>query len=503
MTINMASAIRIGFATSALCFYLPNAAEATSIVANFAGVNLSQTGPLVGYDYAPPDTDGAIGNNHFVEFVNGGYQVFNRNGTTASALVSDSTFWLNAGISPSLVAQSLSDTRIKFDARSQRWFATEITIDGGGGCCQNNSVLLAVSKSANPLDGWNATSYNVAGSGRFNDYPTLGVDANAVYIGTNDFNAAGNAFIGVTFTSIPKSSLLASTPTTSGMATFSQGNAAMGFTPQGVTNDGTGYTGTKIVAISATNFNQMQITPVNNTGGAGATLGATVTTNIAFDSSPTLARQPDGSRVLDGLDDRFSGTIYQVGNLIYAANAINNQAAGGGGGDTDAVHWLVINATTNAVIQEGLITDGGHDLWQPSIAANAFGDVVIGFNMSGSDLNVSSYAVVGHTVGGVLTFDAPLLLKTSSVDDYTDGFGFPYSRWGDFSTTMVDPTNSKIFWTIQELPFSSTEWGTQISAINLGGVPEPTSWALMLGGFGFVGAALRRRRATARISFGL
>lgn len=28
-----------------------------------------------------------------------------------------------------------------------------------------------------------------------------------------------------------------------------------------------------------------------------------------------------------------------------------------------------------------------------------------------------------------------------------------------------------------------------------GGVPEPASWALMIGGFGFAGAALRRRRA--------
>jgi hypothetical protein len=27
-------------------------------------------------------------------------------------------------------------------------------------------------------------------------------------------------------------------------------------------------------------------------------------------------------------------------------------------------------------------------------------------------------------------------------------------------------------------------------------VPEPATWAMMIGGFGFVGAASRRRRAT-------
>ena len=33
-----------------------------------------------------------------------------------------------------------------------------------------------------------------------------------------------------------------------------------------------------------------------------------------------------------------------------------------------------------------------------------------------------------------------------------------------------------------------------------GGVPEPATWALMLGGFGLAGAALRRRRATAAMA---
>jgi hypothetical protein len=39
------------------------------------------------------------------------------------------------------------------------------------------------------------------------------------------------------------------------------------------------------------------------------------------------------------------------------------------------------------------------------------------------------------------------------------------------------------------------------SGISLSAAPEPASWALMLGGFGLVGAALRRRQRTA-ISFG-
>ncbi len=41
---------------------------------------------------------------------------------------------------------------------------------------------------------------------------------------------------------------------------------------------------------------------------------------------------------------------------------------------------------------------------------------------------------------------------------------------------------------------------TGLSAtFSTGGVPEPATWALMIGGFGLVGAALRRRRATAAV----
>jgi hypothetical protein len=35
---------------------------------------------------------------------------------------------------------------------------------------------------------------------------------------------------------------------------------------------------------------------------------------------------------------------------------------------------------------------------------------------------------------------------------------------------------------------------------NTGAVPEPASWALMLGGFGLVGGAMRSRKAAVRFA---
>jgi hypothetical protein len=48
--------------------------------------------------------------------------------------------------------------------------------------------------------------------------------------------------------------------------------------------------------------------------------------------------------------------------------------------------------------------------------------------------------------------------------------------------------------------YLSTRFGTVFAPEANGAVPEPASWALMLGGFGLVGSALRRRRVAGAIA---
>ncbi len=45
---------------------------------------------------------------------------------------------------------------------------------------------------------------------------------------------------------------------------------------------------------------------------------------------------------------------------------------------------------------------------------------------------------------------------------------------------------------------ASTFTGT--ATFNAGAVPEPASWALMIGGFGLIGSALRRRRTSLQLA---
>ena len=217
-------------------------------------------------------------------------------------------------------------------------------------------------------------------------------------------------------------------------------------------------------------------------GAAGATLSPGTMLTVNSYTDPPLAAQPDGTRVLQTIDDRISANVYQVGNVIYATNAIKV-------GNNAGVHWVKIDEQTNVVIEEGIMSDPNFDFFQPSISANANGDVVISFNRSGfgPDGNISIFAAVGKTVAGVTTFGSPFLLKASTVNNYH----YVNNRWGDYTTTIVDPSDPNVFWTFQEYALANNAWATQITQIL---VPEPDSRVLAALALVVLCYVVRRRR---------
>ena len=429
--------------------------SAQTIIKSFTGLNLTDVIGL-GNGATPPDTMGASGTNQFVEFINGGFAVYSKAGVRQS-MISDSQFWLNAGLSAATIAAGLSDTRISYDAGSGRWFASEDTAENTG-----NKVLLARSDSSNPSGTWKAVTIAVA-SGGF-DFDTLGVDSTGVYIGANIFDSFQN-LIGVSFFSIPKSDLIASTPTLARMTRFDNLNDRVyGFAPQGVCNPSAGSGHGVIIAIDSISFNFFNRTTINNPGAAGATLGTTARISNAYDGGPVPAAQPGGATV-DGGDDRFSAMVRQSGGYIFMANTILQ-------GSRDAAHWLVLNETNNAILGEGVFGDPNYDFCYPSIAVNSKGKFLMAFNRSGSTApagDIGIYGAVGSVNGSTATMGASFLIQTGAVSNFTISFDTtaPPYRWGDYSTTTVDPTDDDLFWTIQEIPASPTSWGTQITLISL------------------------------------
>ena len=405
----------------------------------------------------PPDTMGAVGPNHIVEMINGSFKIYNKTTGAVISSFSLNDFWTSVvGLSiPS--GDRTFDPRIIFDPASGRWFAS--SIDGGA----SNNIYLARSDSGDPLGDWDGVRFaaDTVGDAEFHDYDTLAVDADGVYICTNDFYSIGNE----SCYSIPKADFLQTVPSISRLTRFEATpprlpevigsvQPALDFGP----SDGR-------AALLGVSFEGRLIRgDILGAGGAGASLGAI--TNISgapFTSQAPPARQPSPFTI-ENVSPRIVANVFEQGDKLWAVHAV----AGSFG--NSAIRWYEISEVTNTVLQTGLIQDPNEDYHEPSIAVNDFGNVVIGYTCSGPSLAASSCVSVGETAGGVTAFESPLVLKLGAGPYYETGSG-SRNRWGDYSATVIDPVDPCTFWTFQEFVAVSAiadaggSWGVQITEL--------------------------------------
>lgn len=420
------------------------------------------TGSTYGVDSSarPADGNGAVGPSHFVEFINGRFAVFDKASGNRVQTKTDRAFWTSAGVSLS-ANLSVTDPRIVFDLPSQRWFASQVDFNSNN---QANRFLLAVSASADPTGPWSGFAFLADPvNGSFADFPTLGLDADGVYLSGDMFDGAGNS-LGPSLVAIPKSGLLSTPPSVAGRKSFGILNySTRGYILQPSVSVGGASSDEVVLAVGDLGFDYQAHSTlvsfhVQNAANAGnATLSDPAILSVPPYSVPINPPQPDGSGNLDNGDTRFSATVCRIGDVLYAVHSteMNGRAA---------VQWFIINATNQTVMQNGTITDTNLDLFFPSIAANSTGTVVIGCNGSSSNTFVSSYAVVGEPVNGTLTFGGLMQLKAGTVS-YQDTDASGNSRWGDYSATSLDPSDPNRFWTIQMFPSGPAAWSTQITEL--------------------------------------
>lgn len=512
------SDVQIDAPTSAIPTYNSFTSPAITVGMSFEGTSDYDTRAL-GIGLIPPDTMGAVGTTQYVQLINGSFSVYNKStGLLAAPRITDSAFWTGIG-----GGSTGGDPRILFDSRSSRWLAIGFDSTGAG-------LRIGVSDTDNALGGWKSARIDGFAPG-IADYPTLSMSGNAVLIGTNDFTrvTGGFAFAGTTINVLNYKSVFAvGGPDVSGLkqlttrGPFDTIAKDSGYAIQGVNRDGGGGPAT---VVAASLFFDGEVVTYDIT--AAGTPAATRTAQkylSDFGSSnnytdPNAARQPtlNGSAaVVDALDQRISANAWEMKGKIYFLHTVKPLD-----GNNDVVRIVVLDKATGNVLSETDITDasGNYDFYQGSLAVNSSGQVLVGFNRSGtfatgSDGKISVFARAFITnADGTLTQTAPdVLLKQSLVSDYHNGSAEGQNpvgrqRWGDYSSVTLDPTNKQSFWVTGEFAreYNNTagghpggsgfgRWGTWVAEVTLSGVPEPSSWAMMIAGFGLVGAVMRRRR---------
>lgn len=476
----------------------------------------------LGRNFIPPDTIGAVGGTQYVSTTNGAYAVFDKNTGARLSLASDVNFWAAAG-----QTGTSGDTRVMYNADASRWVMVAFGANA-------KDLQIAVSDTDNALGTWKSTKfegYAGLGFGATADYPTLAMDRNAVYIGTNNFapaTAGGtNSFRGTTTNVIPLNSVFnAVAPTTTGFKQFSTiydsasgTNVDRGFAVQGVNSKTVGTTG-KLIASSLFVSDNVgyKVNGLTNTSAAAATLGATVLTGSADFNSPVAGRQPSvaivaNRNIVAAGDERTSSSAYEVGGKIYVVNTVDPTSDAL---TENRIRVSILDANTFAVLSQTDIGDAGYDYYQGSIGVNAAGKVVVGYNRSGLDVATGNISFMARTFdtaanGSLTATGSELLLKVSLTDDYHNGSVFGLAsvgrqRWGDYSSVSVDPTNDNQFYVIGEYAreynndagghpggTGGSRWSTWVAVIDVAAVvPEPTTYLLMA--MGLVATCFTARR---------
>lgn len=449
--------------------------RAPSLVRRGGAPSVAQTATTPNVDLAtladtsalPPDTMGDIGPTQYLTGLNGRVRSVSKSTGLADGVLN---LDLDVFFSPVLPAGHFtSDPRVRYDRRTQRWFVLIISVG------VPNRYLVATSDTATITGGttwafrqWADTRrQGGVGSGHpcLGDYPSLGLDEDALYIGVNQFCGADLNSLSFDSTSVyvvNKASLLGGSSIQ--VAQFDgvlPGPTSAGvFTPQGVDNfDGNTSTG-YVIGVSNTQFGQLVLHRIANPAGTPS-LSAAVPISVPATQFPLDVPHQGGALPLDGLDDRLLQAVIRNGRL-WTTHQIEVTSTGvaastiGSGGRT-GIRWYELQNldATPAVAQAGTVFDSAGSnpvhYWMGAIMPNGQGHVALGMSTAGAATFVNA-AFTGRLAGDAAgTMDAPTHYSANAASTYNvQAAPDTTQRWGDYSYTSVDPDDDMTFWTLQQ-----------------------------------------------------
>jgi hypothetical protein len=473
----------------------------------FEGLSNQDNFNVFGFRVNPPDPVGDVGPNHYVEMVNLVFTVYDKQGNRLLGPIDNGTLW--AGFAIPDCTDPSGDVIVLYDKLEDRWLLSQLTTRGLFDPTLPFFNCVAISQTGDPTGPYFRYAFETTEFGKFffPDYPKYGVWKKSYVLTSRDFGPTVE--YGISVYALEKNKMIAGNPNARAVHFFLDSAVV----PINLIGDGllpATIDGTR-------NPKEDAAIPVIGTQDDGGPYGATFDAlnvwelSIKWKARPeaslTLAAQlpvasfdsifpcgvvpgslppssrdclpepgiTDGSRFLDILSYRQRPTWRLAYRNFGTYEAlVTNQSVEALPG-VAGVRWYEIRRTNGqySVFQQGTYApnDGVHR-WMGSIAMDHAGNMALGYSVVNGVNVFPGIRYTGRLAGdaaGQMTLGEATIIDGTGVQRTTN------SRWGDYTSMNVDPTDDCTFWYVNEYytlagqNSSTAGWQTRIGSFKFPG----------------------------------
>jgi len=454
------------------------------------------------FSLEPPDQGLCAGNGFVIESVNDALRVYGTNGAPLTGVQDLNTFYGYAPAINRTTGESgpfVTDPSCYYDPDVKRWFHVVLTLEvepDTGDFTGNNTIDIAVSKTASPLGDWTIYHMPVQDDGTqgtpnhgplcpcIGDYPHIGADLFGFYVTTNEYPFFDDGFIGAQIYAFPKSRFVTSpgtVPVTQydtstlgaggnpgftiwpaqspnsqyapGLEYFLSSDAAEEANGSGTSNHIIQWTltGTFLLNLGQTPKLTTRVLPVKpyslppraDQKAGDFPLGQCVNdTTTPTPLGPGCWRllfdeEPAHNEVestLDSNDTRMQQVYFAAGKLWAALDT----AVQVGGKTKAGIEWFVVNPFFGPAKSDYLAL-ANNNLTYPAVGVTAAGKGVMAFTVAGADHFPSAgYAALDAVSGaGAVQIAAEGKWPQDGFSGYKAFGDPPRPRWGDYGAAVA------------------------------------------------------------------
>jgi subtilisin-like proprotein convertase family protein len=454
---------------------------------SFDGLSNQNNAASFGFQVSPPDTNGDVGPNHYVQMTNLLVRVFNKAGAPVSQPFRLSTLFQQLG--GQCAAEDAGDPVVLYDPLADRWLLTQFAFATTSAPPYHE--CFAISQTPDPTGSYFLFDFVTPGA-NFPDYPKLGVWPDAYYMTTNQF-LNGATFNGAGIFAFDRAKMVAGDPTAAmvyvnlNITDFPE--AIGGMLPadvDGLTPPPPGTPGVFSYFVAdefgatrdALRVFDFRVNFANPASSAFVERAESPIAVAPFNPLTPTGRddiqQPPAASTAAALDSIADRLMFRLAyrnfgghESLFATHTVNV-----GTGTTLAtfksgVRYYELRRAPGepfAIAEQATFAPNADSRWMPSGAMDHQGNLAIGYNVT-SRTTFPSMRYAGRLAtdpsGGLFQGERSLVAGTG-VQTNTG------SRWGDYSALNVDPADDCTFWFTSEYytaasqASSSVGWLTRI-----------------------------------------